>query len=61
MERKVSKGFDWDLVAEAMKEAAYIANHGTREERSGKFYIGELAKLQQPLPKLRGRASARRS
>ncbi|MGE5565643.1 MAG: hypothetical protein ACM3YN_05750 [Parcubacteria group bacterium] len=33
----MNKPLDHDSIAKAMKEAAWVAKHGTREERSGRF------------------------
>lgn len=33
----MNKPLDRDSIARAMNEAAWVAKHGTREERSGKF------------------------
>jgi hypothetical protein len=36
-------------IAKAMKEAAWVAKHGTREERSGKFIAASgAAKAAKP-------------
>jgi hypothetical protein len=33
----MNKPLDRNSIARAMKEAAWVAKHGTREERSGRF------------------------
>lgn len=33
----MNKPLNHDSIAKAMKEAAWVAKHGTREERAGKF------------------------
>ena len=37
MESVVNKPLDRESIAKAMKEAAWIAKHGTREQRAGRF------------------------
>jgi hypothetical protein len=32
-----NKPLDHDSIARAMKEAAWVAKHGTREQRAGRF------------------------
>lgn len=53
----MNKPLDHDAIAKAMKEAAWVAKHGTREERSGRFMAaGSPAKAPKPGKK---QASAR--
>lgn len=33
----MNKPLDHETIAKAMKKAAWVAKHGTREERSGRF------------------------
>jgi hypothetical protein len=33
----MNKPLNHDSIAKAMKEAAWVAKHGTREERAGRF------------------------
>ena len=44
----MNKPLDRESIAKAMKEAAWVAKHGTREERSGRFIAphGSAPKLK---------------
>lgn len=47
------------LIEEALREAAWKARHGTRDERAGKF-LGKLAAVEKAVASVRGKARAAR-
>jgi hypothetical protein len=42
---------DRDSIAKAMREAAWVSTHGTREERSGRFIEAKPPTLGGATPK----------
>lgn len=53
----MNKPLNHDSIAKAMKEAAWVAKHGTREERSGRFIALPCSDAAQKPPQ--GRKSGR--
>jgi hypothetical protein len=49
------KGLDVAKMEAAFKRAAYKAVHGTREERSGRFFIASVARVERS--EIQGRVS----
>ena len=49
---------DPDVIAKAMKEAAWKARYGTREEQSGKF-LGKQEAVEQAAARVRAKLAAK--
>ncbi len=49
---------DRESIAKAMRDAAWIATHGTREERSGRFIPAKPSTETPPKPARAARRSA---
>jgi hypothetical protein len=46
----MKRGLDFALMEAAFKRAAYKAIHGTREERSGRFFLPAKTPKAPPAP-----------